>query len=143
MKANQVLAPTAKPVVQHSFLHDDTSNPNLVNTESRKVLHSLSSMEAHPDGWSADGVILDEDDPARVVISEEEHRKVASSQSLRQLLAHPRLQRCIRHIVEAPDRRAALERAMLNPQLREFVEALLVLTGKAVKRRDGSIEFVG
>jgi hypothetical protein len=113
------------------------------STPSGLVLHSFWSMEAHPDGWGPDGVILDEDHPNRVVISEDEHRRVEASPALRSMLEHPRLQRCIRHVLASSDRKAALERAMLNPQLREFVEAMLVTVGKAVKRRDGSTEFVG
>ena len=89
------------------------------------------------------GVIADEDSPHRVVLSDEEFRKVELSPELRRMLRNPRLERCIRFIVESPDRRAALDRALLNPQLREFVDALLVTLGKGSRRPDGSVEFSG
>lgn len=90
-----------------------------------------------------DGTLQQYDDPNRVIVSDEEHNAIRNSRLLRQLIRNKRLQRCIVHVDGAEDRAAALERAMLNPDLRQLVDEALLLIGKAEKAPDGSVFFTG
>jgi len=90
-----------------------------------------------------DGVLVDPDDPNRVIVTDEEHLAVRRSPTIRKMLASARLRRCVGFIDGSDNRAAALERAMLNPELRALVDEVLLATGKARRRPDGSVEFTG
>lgn len=94
--------------------------------------------------FDASGVVADLDDPARVVVTEEQHARVRADTTVQAMLGNVRLQRMLRSIDSAADRAAALQAALAqNPQLRSLADELLLAAGLARRRPDGSIEIMG
>jgi hypothetical protein len=127
------------PPISPSFSREGVATRLPVEEKSRKKRMALSRRLA----LREDRTLQQLDDPNRVIVADQGHEAIRKSRQLRDMLKSARLERCIRFIDGAEDPAAALERAMLNPELRRFVDEALVLLGKAEKRRDGTVEFTG
>ncbi|KAK8823664.1 hypothetical protein WA577_002583 [Blastocystis sp. JDR] len=77
------------------------------------------------------------------LISKERLQRIKESESIKELLNEPFLQRAIVKIMESDNKEKALMDLRENSEMAILIDELLLCVGVARRRSDGSVEFIG
>ncbi|KAK8795275.1 hypothetical protein WA588_004123, partial [Blastocystis sp. NMH] len=90
----------------------------------------------------------DDDDDGRTditghLIPKENLQRIKESETIRELLNEPYIQKAILSVMESDDKEKRLNELKGNSEFSILIDELLLCVGVAKRREDGSIEFTG